>query len=233
MRHLSICPPVAAIAAAALLASAGGAWAQSDNTPKVSANIGLTSDYIFRGFSQTGEDPAVQAGVDVTIGSFYAGTWASNVDFGDKTDAEIDLYGGVRGETSGFAWDVGFVSYLYAGEPHGAGYNYNELKLGVSRAIGPVTAGAVVYYSPDFYGADKTATYGELNASFTPAAKWTVSGAVGKQWLDVSDDYATWNAGVAYALTDNLALDVRYFGTDVDNVQAADDRVVATIKATF
>ena len=57
-------------------------------------------------------------------------------------------------------------------------------------------------------------------------AKWTVSGALGKQWLDVSDDYTTWNVGVGYALTDKVGLDVRYHDTDVDGVPGAEDRIV-------
>ena len=96
------------------------------------------------------------------------------------------------------------VGYAYVDAPSGAGYGYVEYKAAASRAIGPVTAGAAVYFSPDFFGADEEATYIEGNVAFSPADKWTVSGAVGKQFLDVTDDYATWNVGVGYAFTDNL-----------------------------
>ena len=61
----------------------------------------------------------------------------------------------------------------------------------------------------------------------------TVSGAVGQQWLDVSDDYVTWNLGAAYAVTDNLTLDLRYHDTDIDGLAIAEDRYVATVKAAF
>ncbi|MBX4158944.1 TorF family putative porin, partial [Lactiplantibacillus plantarum] len=135
-------------------------------------------DYVFRGVSQTGEDPAIQAGLDLTHGQFYAGAWASNVDFGDDTDAEIDVYGGYRTEAGGFALDFGVIGYLYAGEPDGADYNYAEFKAAASRAVGPATFGAAVYYSPDFFGVDDEATYAEVNAAFSPADKWTISGAV-------------------------------------------------------
>ena len=84
--------------ATALIGVSSPASAQSD--VKVAWNVGVVSDYIFRGFSQTGEDPAIQGGVDLTSGSFYAGAWASNVDFGDDTDAEIDVYGGYRTEAA-------------------------------------------------------------------------------------------------------------------------------------
>jgi uncharacterized protein (TIGR02001 family) len=220
-----------AAAAAALLATAGAAHAQ---TPDVAWNVAVTSDYVFRGASQTDEEPALQGGVDLTFDSgFYAGAWASNVDFGDDTDAEVDLYGGYRGEAGGFSLDVGAIVYLYVNAPDLAeDYDYVELKAAASRAVGPVTLGGAVYYSPDFFGIDDSATYVEANATFAPAAKWTISGAVGYQYLDVNDDYGTWNAGVAYAVTDNIVIDARYHGADIDG-PLTDDRAVATLKFLF
>jgi uncharacterized protein (TIGR02001 family) len=214
----------------AVLLTAGAASAQ--DSPEVAWNLGVTNDYVFRGYTQTSEDPAIFGGVDVTVGSFYAGAWASNVDFGDDTDAEFDIYGGYRTEVSGFAVDVGVVGYLYVSQPAGVDYDYVEFKAAASRAIGPLTLGAAVYWSPDFFGADEEATYVEANAAFSPANRWTVSGAVGHQALDVNADYATWNAGVAYALSDNVAIDVRYHDTDVTG-PLSDDRVIGTLKFLF
>lgn len=214
---------------AAILLAAGAASAQDVD---VSFNAAVTSDYVFRGFSQTDEEPALQGGVDATIGSFYVGGWASNVDFGDDTDAEIDIYGGYRAEAAGFVFDVGVVGYFYTDAPSAADYDYVEFKAAASRAVGPVTAGVAVYYSDDFFGVDEEATYAELNASVTPADKWTLSAALGQQWLDVNDDYATWSLGAAYAFTANLALDVRYHDTEVDT-PISDERAVATLKVLF
>jgi uncharacterized protein (TIGR02001 family) len=211
----------------------GASSAQAQAQPEVAFNIGVVSDYVFRGASQTGEDPAIQGGVDATFGGgFYAGAWASTVDFGDDTDAEVDLYGGYRTEAAGYALDFGVLGYFYVNEPSGADFNFVEFKAAASRAIGPATVGAAVYYSPDFFGADDSATYLEANAAYALADKWTVSGAVGHQWLDVSGDYTTWNLGLAYALTDHLAVDVRYHDTDVDG-PLTDDRFVVGLKASF
>jgi uncharacterized protein (TIGR02001 family) len=231
MKKTTIRAAAAAALATGLIGLAAPASAQ--NTVDVAWNVGAVSDYVFRGFSQTGEDPAIQGGVDLTSGSFYAGAWASNVDFGDDTDAEVDVYGGYRTEAGGFALDFGVIGYLYVGEPDGADYNYAEFKAAASRAVGPATFGAAVYYSPDFFGIDDEATYAEVNAAFSPADKWTISGAVGKQWLNVTDDYTTWNAGVGYALTDKVGIDVRYYDTDVDGVPGAEDRIVGAIKLAF
>ncbi len=219
----------AATAAAAVLA-AGAASAQE---PEVAFNVGFTSDYVFRGFTQTSEDPAIQGGVDVTLGSFYVGAWASKVDFGDDTDGEIDLYGGYRTEAYGYAFDFGVVGYFYPGEPGAADYTYYELKAAASRAVGPATVGAVVFYSPDFFGAaDEEAVYYEGNVAFALSDKWSVSAALGYQTLDVSDDYTTWNVGAGYALADGVGLDLRYHDTDIDT-PFSEERFVASIKLAF
>lgn len=214
-------------------------WGVASNVraQEVSANVTVTSDYVFRGVSQTEEEAAVSAGLDLTSGTFYAGAWASNVAFpGDPdTEAEIDLYAGVRPEFAGWNWDFGAVGYFYTGQPDGADYDYVELKAGASRAIGPATVGFAAYWSPDFFGApEDEAAYIEANAAFTPADKWTISGAFGHQFLSSDLDYTTWSIGAAYALTDNLTLDLRYHDTDEhDFGQIYESRAVATLKAVF
>ena len=227
-------------AAACILGLAGlglcsEAKAQTVSAPNWSANVAVSSDYVFRGVSQTREKPAVSAGVDLMRNGIYAGGWASNVDFGDKTNAEVDLYAGYRPEVAGYALDFGVVGYLYPGQPNGADYDYVELKAAASRAIGPATVGAAVYYSHDFFGAaEDQATYAEVNGAVRPADKWTVSGAVGRQWVSSDLDYMTWNLVAAYQLTDNLAVDLRYHDTDQhDFGDGYGARAAATLKATF
>lgn len=219
-------------AAATAMAALFTASAASAQELDVSANVGVVSDYVFRGFSQTDSNPALQGGVDATYGGFYAGVWASNVDFGDDTDAEVDIYGGYRTEAGGFALDFGVVNYFYVNAPDATDYDYLEVKAAASRAIGPATVGVAAYFSPDFFGLDEEATYLEANAAFTPVDSLTVSGAVGKQWLDVNDDYTTWNIGAAYAFGESVALDVRYHDTDVDGT-LSEDRYVVGLKFLF
>ena len=84
--------------------------------PEVAFNIGVVSDYVFRGASQTDGGPALQGGVDLDMAGFYVGGWGSNIDFGDGSDAEIDLYGGYRTEVAGYALDLGAGSYFYVGD---------------------------------------------------------------------------------------------------------------------
>jgi uncharacterized protein (TIGR02001 family) len=76
-----------AIGAAVLV---GGLTAPSVALAEFSANIGATSNYVWRGASQTGNSPAIQGGIDYEHGSgFYAGTWVSNVDFGSSAEIEL------------------------------------------------------------------------------------------------------------------------------------------------
>ena len=217
-----------AAAAFAVLCVPGVSAAQSSTT----YSIGLASEYVFRGISQTDENPAIQGSIDWTSGAIYAGAWASNVDFGDDTEAEIDLYGGVRGEAAGLSWDVGVIGYLYADAPPGADYNYAEIKIAASRGFGPATIGAAIYATPDFFGIDEEAVYAEINGAYQASDEIAFSGAIGRQSLDVTDDYWTWNAGVTAALTEGVGLDVRYHDTDVDG-PLSERRITAAIKYAF
>lgn len=83
------------------------------------ANVGVTSNYMFRGVTQTDDGPAVQGGVDFTHDSgIYAGAWASNVEpvnGGDK-GFEYDLYLGYNFKVNDkVAFDIGYITYQYSG----------------------------------------------------------------------------------------------------------------------
>ncbi|GAD57769.1 hypotheical conserved protein [Brevundimonas abyssalis TAR-001] len=220
---------IASVCSAAVLALAGAASAQD-----FSFNLTATSDYVWRGVSQSDEDFAIQGGVDYESGIFYAGTWASTVDFGDDTDAEWDIYLGVAPSVGGFDWDFGITHYMYLGDPDGSDYDFTEASAAVSRAIGAATYGLKLAYSPDFFGAEDDATYLEANFAVEPAPQWSVSGAVGQQWVDSGADYLSWNLGVGYAFNDVFGVDLRYHDTDEHNWgDIFDSRVVLSLTAGF
>lgn len=224
---------IALAAAAATVALSGAAMADE---LKLSYNLGVTSDYVFRGVSQTQEDPAIQGGIDATYGIGYAGVWASNVDFGaDDPTAEIDLYAGVRPTIGDTSLDLGVLYYGYVEDKGIQGsYSYVELKAAASHTFGPATLGAAVYYSPEYPGDGGDATYVEANAAMPIAEKLTLSGAVGHQAIKNYGDYNTWNIGVAYALTDKLSADLRYHDTDEHKFgKIYDSRIVVSLKAAF
>ncbi len=91
---------------------------QAEGPVSVSANVALSTDYVFRYVSQTMEEPAISGGVDLACADtgFYLGTWASNVDFGDDATIEVDFYGGWTAEfANGLGPNVGLIDYEYFG----------------------------------------------------------------------------------------------------------------------
>jgi uncharacterized protein (TIGR02001 family) len=113
--------PVAVACAMASTAQAGE-W---------SANASVTSNYIWRGLTQTGNESAVQGGIDYASDSgFYVGTWASNVNYGadDVYSYEHDIYAGFAFDTGAVSWDVGYLYYNYDGE---ADFDFGEVYLGL------------------------------------------------------------------------------------------------------
>lgn len=222
-------------AAVSSLALAGAAQAQEASAVSFAFNVGANTDYVFRGISQTDNDPSVFGGVDASFGIGYAGTWVSNVDFGNGTDFEFDLYAGVKPVVGAVTFDLAVIYYGYTGQPKGSNEDYWEGKIAASVPAGPATLGAALYYSPEFFGKTGDATYIEVNAaSPIGETKFSVSGALGHQYVDIGPGYTTWNAGVSYALTDHIGLDLRYHDTAKDKFgKISEGRVVGGIKLTF
>ncbi len=222
---------LALCAVAASAAFGGAAMAQDDSS--VAFNVAVTSDYKFRGVTQTMGDPAISAGVDVASGKAYFGAWASNVDFGDDTSAEIDVYGGYKPTVGAVTLDFGLIYYSYVSEPNNADYANWEVKAAASIPAGAATLGAAAYYSNDSFGAADEALYIELNGA-VPVGPVTLSGAIGNQSYKGSEDYNTWNVGVSYTFG-KVTLDGRYVAADNDAFLGVfgEDKFVATVKAAF
>lgn len=207
-----------AASALAALAIAGSASAEG----AFSYNIGVTSDYVFRGITQTDGGAAVQGGVDYSNGIFYAGGWASNVDFADY---EVDLYLGVKPVAGDFTFDLGVVSYQYGDEA----LDSTEAKAAVSYPLYKGTIGAAYYYNLDF---DDT-TYYEINASYPLSDKLSVSGALGEQDAGGAK-YSTGNIGLTYAITPKLSVDARFSDTNIPEViKPSKPRLAVMLKALF
>lgn len=213
----------------------------------LTANIAVTSEYVFRGFSQTGEEPAVQGGVDFTYKWFYAGLWSSNLDFGrDVTPAgisrpvapaELDLYMGIKPVVGPVTFDFGVIYYTYpraldGGIQANRELDYVELKLGASGEIYKGgTVGFTAFYSPEYTNQQGSVWTFEGTFSHAFAAirdiTPTFSVLVGYQMGDSlryslitangDDSYFYWNAGVTLGFGDRFSLDLRYWDTDISN----------------
>jgi uncharacterized protein (TIGR02001 family) len=120
--------------------------------------LGFGSDYNWRGVSQTGDEPSVQAefdySVDVTDAtSFYISVWGSNVDFGAGDDAsvEMDIWGGLTGSlpfAEGLTWDIGMWGYFWPG--YNGDIDFYEVYGGLGYDFGLASISGYIYYSPDF-----------------------------------------------------------------------------------
>ena len=102
------------------------------NAADVEFNLALTNDYIWRGMSQTAEDPAVSGGFDVSSSEHgaYVGAWGSYVDFDSDTSTEVDYYFGYADESArGVSFDVGYISYNYPSEGE---LKFEEIYVGVA-----------------------------------------------------------------------------------------------------
>ncbi len=213
----------------------------------LSGNVALTSDYTFRGISQTDEDPAVQGGFDLAHSSgFYAGVWASNVDFddGDEAHIEMDVYGGISGEfPNALGWDVGILHYDYPGADSSLDYDFNEIYGSLSYDFGPVAASAGISYSNDYFGGSDNATYYSLDLSVPLPQDFSIGAHVGRQEIDENNtfgtpDYTDWKLGVSKEIGGfGLALD--YVDTDLSDSDCfggsdlCDGRVVFTVSKSL
>lgn len=104
-----------------------------------SFNVGVVSDYRFRGISQTRLKPALQGGVDFAHDSgFYLGTWLSTIRIlrdipGGRGSVEWDIYGGYKGKINDtFSYDLGVLRYQYPSENFPTTVNTTELYGAVS-----------------------------------------------------------------------------------------------------
>jgi len=234
-------------ASAALLALTAPALA-SDMTPAPegrefswSVNTALTTDYVFRGVSQSDSDPALSGGIDFAYGIVYAGLWASSVDedfvFGNL---EIDYYAGIKPTLGPATFDFGVLYYTYPGasEPDNGDVEVFELKAGVSGEIIPkLSAGTVFYWSPEAQADAGEYWVTETSLSYALPKVFvfdpSVSGLIG--YLENEDDdtlsYTYWNAGLTLGY-DKFAFDFRYWDTDVEG-PLSDERFVFTAKVVL
>lgn len=111
----------------------------SSSEVELSANVALTSNYVWRGMTQTQNSPAIQGGFDVAYSDFYAGVWGSNIDFGGVASAEIDIYAGYAGEISGISYDLNYTQYMYPNETDASNFGEASLTLGYDFGMASVS----------------------------------------------------------------------------------------------
>jgi len=198
----------------AFLASAAPAFAEETKPFTVNGSATLTSDYRFRGISQTDKGFALQGSMTVTHSSgVYASVWGSSIDdyVANGGDQELDLIVGYKKTVGGTTFDVGGLYYYYPGSSAvSANYNSDFLELygSVAQTFGPATAKLTANYAPKSaalsLGKGKEDNlYLNLGLSSPlPNTPVSISAAVGrtftKRFLSGGDTYTDWSLGASY-----------------------------------
>lgn len=229
----------ALLLATALVCGAPAVASAQETTTSV--NIGVASSYQFRGVNQNLDDKGqIFGGADVSSGSFYVGTWLSNVDFGTKANLEVDLYAGYKPQIGPVTLDIGVLAYTYPQENNLLVY---EGKVaGTIASESGVSLTGSVFYSPE-YGKDGPSYWyyeaavsapipGAKVGPFALSASASV-GSVNAETNLVLPDYTNWKVGLTAATENGWAVDLFYTDTDVDNNDLYEGKGVVQLKRTF
>jgi uncharacterized protein (TIGR02001 family) len=213
-------------------------------------NVGAVTDYRYRGISQTRLKPALQGGVDYSMGGFYVGAWATNIkwikDLGGDANVEVDLYGGYKGSiTETLGYDVGVLTYVYPSNDLSPSANTTEIYGALT--FGPATLKYSHAVTNAFANLDsKNSFYVDLSAGFDVGWGVTLTPHIGYQKIKGPfDDVATYtdysvtaSKEVATGLTVSLAAvgtdaDKSFYVSPVNGKFLGKSAVVAGIKYSF
>lgn len=230
MKPVKLSLAVALMLAAMPLAAFAQEATEEESSP-FSFTAALTSDYVWRGISQTDEGVAFQVGATYTspVG-VYAGVWGSNVDFGaGDPDFEIDGYVGYNVDFSdNVNFDVMYNEYTY---PGASDLNFGEI---IAKTTVFDSYSFTLAYTNDYGGSDTNALYYALGGSWELPAGFGIAAGVGHSDLDEAygESYTDWNVSLSKGLGPATA-SLGYYDTDVEDTPIADSRVVATISVAF
>jgi uncharacterized protein (TIGR02001 family) len=196
----------------------------------LTANGAVTTNYVFRGISQSAKRPAVQGGVDYALPGtgFAVGTWVSSVNFGDNTPMEWDIYANYNFMLGPVNLSVGGIGYVYPYSGNFGPYDVFELDVGVSHDFGFLSWTAKAFWAPGLPAGYLTIRNGYnpdseyyLTTNVTvPVAPWisfsgnlSYEGYSGGQPVGISNDsYVEYDVGVTFTY-DKYSLDLRYLDT--------------------
>ena len=168
----------------------------------ISANVALSSDYIWRGITQTNGDMALSGGFDLEAGNgFYFGTWSSNANLWDAS-LELDLYLGFAGEMAeNMTYDIGYISVMYPGndaadfEEAYIAFNFYGLNILYSDGQNNGPSYSEISYSVDAGPGAFNISYGEYEDTGDNTLvgyDWGVGDfTIGFYYFDYEDDGAT------------------------------------------
>ena len=227
-----------ALAAAGTVAWAVSATAADDkgldlNIPgEFSATVTVTSNYVFRGITQSDNDVALQGSFDYSVGltksiNLDLSAWASSIDFndGDQATVEIDYTGGFSGSIGNFSWGAVAIYYSYPSAAGRLNYDYVEGAVTAGYDFGLASVSAGVSFSPDYFASSGDAWYKSLDVSVPiklPASP-TIGLHIGHQDIAKNavfgtPDYVDWSIALGVKV-EGFDIEVKYKDTDLKKSQ--------------
>lgn len=241
-----------------------GAGAQTAEPPAAAApdytlttNVGLFSQYVFRGISYTQKKPAIQGGADLAHSSgLYVGIWGSQISGKAIQGAtgEIDLYGGYAGSAGDFSYDAGLLQFIFPdGKYPGAGEDYNTLelyaslgwkflKLKYSHSLTDYFGFNNGSFGAAGNGNSKGSHYLEANANVDLGAGWGLELHVGRQTVRHYGQYnfTDYKIGAGKDLGNGWQAKLGFIDTTadstlytIDGVDTGDRKWLASIARSF
>ena len=197
---------------------------------ELSGDVTFTSDYAFRGISQTEEAAALQGGLSLADESgFYLSVWGSNVDFLAEGTLELDVMLGWSGQINeDWSTDVGIMRYGY---PNAEIDGSNFWELYSSLSYKDFTFG--VAYSDDYYANSGNFIYLYANYSYAISDAISLDLHVGQnEYDDSSASYMDWSVVLSTEVL-GAGVSLSYVDTDIDGSYLADSRVIFAISKSF
>ncbi|MDA7817577.1 TorF family putative porin [Sulfurimonas sp.] len=213
--------------AAAILTSTMAFAEESSSEIEISANVAMTSNYIWRGYSQTADAMAIQGGFDVSYNGFYIGTWGSNVSDEVYSGAtmELDIYAGYAGEYKNFSYDVGLIEFIYQGNT--GDNNFAEAWVTLGYDFGPLAVSGTRIMGINGTNSANSDTW-EAGVSVPLPMDITFDATYG--------DYEDFNKYATVGLSKSFGkfdVSVMYAHADFDNGDKDEKNVVLTVGTSF
>ena len=174
------------------------------------------SDYDFRGWSQSAKNPALQGSADYAFANGLSiGAWASNVDFGNDADIELDVYLNYVGKINDtFSWTGGFTYYSYPGSDDAG--EYPEFYLGLNAGDFSFKQ----WYADKLYDGPESALYSEANYTASITDNFNLGFHAGYAWGDAWDGGELFDYAVQANYTaGNFTLFAKFTGTDASGAE--------------
>lgn len=230
---------VMAAAVLPMLALPATAWADEGGEEaakplEISAELGILSDYRFRGLSLSGKDFETTASISLAHESgLYASVWLSNTDLGWGTadDLEADWTVGYSKDVGAVTLDGGLIYYSYL---NNHGINYIELYGSVGTKVGPADVKVGVAYAPkQMHIGNRTNTYVYVSGSMPVSEKLSVHGTFGYEDGAFGNKKKDWALGASYELVPGLTLGADYIDTAHSLTANGDPTGVVSLKFGF